>query len=146
MPDPSCLGVVGGRSKFPKSCSSTWPRTIGSIVKPKANGFGMQPDPRLLGPQFKRGLKLLSLVFSQTHLNLSKFIVIVINHFWIIIKFISFFFQKKTNRNSVVLNHIVLLLPLHAQRQGRRRFLKSFFLAHSLPRLDTTYTHHTLPT
>jgi hypothetical protein len=72
----------------------------------------MQPDPRLLGPPFKRGPKLLSLVFSQTHLNLGKFIVIVIIHFWIILKFISFLKKKK---NSVVLNHIVFLLPLHAK-------------------------------
>ena len=55
----------------------------------------MQPDPRLLGLPFKRGPKLLSLVFNQTHLNLDKFIVIIITHFWIILKFISFFFKNK---------------------------------------------------
>jgi len=73
----------------------------------------MQPDPRLLGLPFKRGPKLLSLVFNHTHLNLDKFIVIIITHFWIILKFISFFFKnkKKKNRNSAVLNHIILLLP-----------------------------------
>ena len=81
MRDPSCLGVAGGRSKFSRSCSSTCPKIIGSRVKLNAKGCGMQPDLRLLGPQFKRGPKLLSLVFSQTHLNLGKFIVIVITHF-----------------------------------------------------------------
>jgi hypothetical protein len=57
----------------------------------------MQPDPRLLGLPFKRGPKLLNLMFSQTHLNLGKFIVIVIFELFSN----SFLFLKKKKTQTV---------------------------------------------
>ena len=44
----------------------------------------------------------MSLVFNHTHLNLDKFIVIIITHFWIILKFISFFFKNKKKKTETV--------------------------------------------
>jgi hypothetical protein len=71
------------------------PMLLGLASSPNFNGFGMQLDPRLLGPPFKSGLKLLSLVFSQTHLNLGKFIVIIITLFLDYSQIHFLFFSKK---------------------------------------------------
>jgi len=37
---------------------------------PNSNAFGLQPDSRLLGPAFKRGPKLLSLMLQPDPLKL----------------------------------------------------------------------------
>jgi hypothetical protein len=127
LPDPRNLGLE--RCTWPKSlesCSTAWAKTLGSCIQTQDNwvwrpessliGPMLQPDPELLSLTFKMGSKLLGLVLqNQTHLNMSKFnIIINIKNIIIYIinivasgKALSLLFVSKTLR----LGHWVLLPP-----------------------------------
>jgi hypothetical protein len=87
MPDSNCLKETGGRpsplrfaaltspsllgqESNPKLMGpSQHPMLLGLTSSPKYNRFGLQPDPRHLGPLFKRCPKLLGLVLQYDPLK-----------------------------------------------------------------------------
>jgi len=77
LPDPRQLG----QDSEPRLIGPPQhPILLGLVSLPKYNGFGLQPNPRLLGLSFKKCPKLLGFWVPHlrgTDFNLGKFIVII---------------------------------------------------------------------